>query len=104
MSRNLLPFDAKEIARYGRLLAPLRLRILKHTQEKTFGRADGVIFLSKYARDTVIKTLSQDPRETVIIPHGVSSWFTSVPREQKPISSSFVFSKTYSIHGPLFIT
>ncbi len=87
MSRNMLPFDAKEIGRYGRSLATLRLRILKHTQEKTFNRADGVIFLSKYARDTVIKTLSQDPRETVIIPHGVSSWFASVPREQKPISS-----------------
>lgn len=92
MSRNLLPFALREIARYGLSVEVLRLHLLRYLQRRTFRRADGVIFLSAYARQVVQERLKGALRRSVIIPHGVSSTFRVSPRPQLPMSS-YSFSK-----------
>ena len=55
MSQNLLPFSWKELIRFGVSLKTLRLYLLRIFQTLTFHRANGIIFLSKFALKTVNK-------------------------------------------------
>ena len=55
MSRNLLPFDRVELARYGWSLRGIHLRLLRVFQSKSLRAADGVIFLTSYGRDRVLE-------------------------------------------------
>jgi glycosyltransferase involved in cell wall biosynthesis len=86
MSRNLLPFEPAEAARFG-LLSSMRLkmRLLRDSQRRSYQRADGVIFLTQYARDTVTGFLDAPPRRTALIPHGVETRFTGVPRTHRAL-------------------
>jgi glycosyltransferase involved in cell wall biosynthesis len=84
-SQNLLPFDRNESQRYGGSLTGLRLRILYWTQSQTFLRADGVIFLTRYARDAVMRMIGTTAGKTTIVPHGIDEQFAHAPREQQPI-------------------
>ena len=86
MSRNLLPFDWRELRRYGWSFTSFRLMFLRWTQSRTFHRADGLIFLTQYARDAVMSIIKAAASQTTIIPHGVGHQFASPPREQLPIS------------------
>lgn len=86
MSRNMLPFDQREARRYGWSLARLRIWLLRRLQTRTFRCADGLIFLTQYARDTVCSILDIDAPKTVVVPHGVSSRFACAPRPQRDIS------------------
>jgi hypothetical protein len=54
MFRNMLPFDTSERRRYGLSRMRLKLEILRRAQGATFGRADGVIFLTEHARAHVL--------------------------------------------------
>jgi glycosyltransferase involved in cell wall biosynthesis len=94
MSRNLLPFDSREISRYGVSLATARLRILRRLQGMTFQRADGVIFLSEHAQDVVQQSLHRTLNNCAVIPHGVARTFRASPRPQNPMCS-------YSFDNPL---
>ena len=47
MSQNLLPFEMVEMRRYGWTLFTLKLLLLRLTQSLSFGKADGIIFLTK---------------------------------------------------------
>ncbi len=85
MSRNLLPFESGELRRYGWSPMALRLRILRWSQSNTFRSADGVIFLTEYARQTVSRVSGEIPGRTPIIPHGTSDRFRVPPRPQRPI-------------------
>lgn len=75
MSRNMLPFDGDEVARYGVSKRRLRLILLRFLQTRSFLRADGLIFLTDYARTTVLNSVARVQGEIVTIPHGVSSDF-----------------------------
>jgi glycosyltransferase involved in cell wall biosynthesis len=87
MSRNLLPFELHELARFGWSWLTLRLLLLRLTQSRTFRRADGLIFLTRYANDVVMRTVGKTMAVTTIIPHGIDERFVLAPREQRPISS-----------------
>src|SRR5262249_2447943 len=83
MCRNMLPFEWRELLRYGCSWMTLRLLLLRLGQGLTFRRADGVIFLTRYALDVI----SQGARlrgEIAVIPHGVEERFRSAPRRQRP--------------------
>jgi glycosyltransferase involved in cell wall biosynthesis len=84
MSQNMLPFDPEEARRFGHGWVALRLRILRRTQEKSFRRSQGVIFLSKYARDRIGRALGGVPN-AITIPHGVSEEFRREPRPARVI-------------------
>jgi glycosyltransferase involved in cell wall biosynthesis len=85
MCRNMLPFEPRELRRYGLSFTRLRLELLRLTQTQTFQKAAGVIFLSQYARDSVIREIGTAAGESTIIPHGVDRQFSCSPRKQLPI-------------------
>lgn|SRR3990167_8202765 len=83
MSRNLLPFEWRETRRYGWSLITLKLLLLRLTQSRTFRKADGVIYLTQYARNAVLKVIGEQRGRTVIIPHGINPRFFLPPRPQR---------------------
>jgi glycosyltransferase involved in cell wall biosynthesis len=83
MSRNMLPFQLREMSRYGLSRMLLRLGILRTAQRRSFQIADGVIFLSGFARDSVLRATGPLRGRTTVIPHGVESRFFEEPRRQR---------------------
>ena len=83
MSQNLLPFESRELQRYGWSLFTTKLLLLRWTQTRSFRIARGVIFLTKYARDVVLKVTGSLRGTSAIIPHGVSLRFALFPRPQR---------------------
>jgi len=86
MSQNLLPFEKLEMRRYGWSLLALKLRLLRLTQGHSFRKADGVIFLTEYAHNVVLKVTGRLQGQTCIIPHGVNPRFYMKPKLQQSIS------------------
>jgi glycosyltransferase involved in cell wall biosynthesis len=86
MSRNMLPFQWREAARYGpsRMLA--RLALLRLLQKRSFRTADGVIFLSQFAERAVLRTTGPFPGKMAVIPHGVGEPFFKAPRAQHSLN------------------
>lgn len=85
MSRNLLPFEWLELRRYGISATSLRLLLLRWSQSLSFKRADGVIFLTRYAEKTVLSITGPLQGERVTIPHGITDRFFRKPRRQRPL-------------------
>jgi glycosyltransferase involved in cell wall biosynthesis len=85
MSRNLLPFEWRELRRYGFSWVALRGLLLRVTLARSFLRADGVIFLSRYAQEVVTRAVRVLPKKATIIPHGIGGRFARRPREQAAI-------------------
>jgi glycosyltransferase involved in cell wall biosynthesis len=85
MSRNMLPFEWQELRRYGLSWTTVRLLLLRFGQARTFARADGVIFLTDYARSVVSRSVGLRGR-VAVIPHGVEERFRQPPRAQRELS------------------
>lgn len=84
MSQNMLPFEPAEARRFGRLSAMrLKMWLLRHSQGRSFRRADGVIFLTKYAQESVSMFLGGIKSPVALIPHGIEKRFVQPPRAQK---------------------
>lgn len=80
MSRNMLPFEWRELRRYGWSVMSLKLLLLRWTQARSFRKADGVIFLTQYARSVISPIASLDVSCATTIPHGISQRFFHAPR------------------------
>jgi glycosyltransferase involved in cell wall biosynthesis len=89
MSRNMLPFEWPELRRYGVSWMTLRLLLLRVGQARTFRRADGLIFLTEYARSRVGR-IARLPARVTVIPHGVEERFRIAPREQRALAACSV--------------
>jgi len=87
MSQNMLPFEPKEAARYKAVSMRMRFKLLNVVQGMSFQRADGLIFLTEYAKKTVYVQLKKKPLQTAIMPHGINEGFFLPPRKQKPLDS-----------------
>lgn len=85
MSRNMLIFDKIERNRFFISLTWLKLITLYFIQKKSFKNADGIIFISSYARNYISKVIDLNNKLSVIINHGISKTFDIKPREQFPI-------------------
>lgn len=85
MSRNMLPFEWRELQRYGCSLTSFRLMLLRWRQSRTFRQADGLIFLTQYARDGVMRVIKTNAGKTKSISHGIDERFNCPPREQLAI-------------------
>lgn len=88
MSRNMLPFEPAEAARFG-LFSPLwfKMRMLRIGQVRSMRRADGLIFLTDYARTHVLRALGRGVRDVRTIPHGLAERFFLPPRPAFPPAS-----------------
>lgn len=95
MNRNMLPFEWRELRRFGWSLTTLRLILLRLIQSRTLRSVVGIIFLTQYAKSAVEQVTGALPN-TAIIPHGINSHFMMPPREQKSI-------ETYSAEHPFRI-
>jgi len=96
MSQNMLPFEWGELRRYGWSFTSLRLFLLRWTQARSFRRAAGLIFLSRYARSEVTRVIKGTTGRTTIVPHGVHDGFEIRPREPLPIDR-YSASRPYRI-------
>jgi len=96
MSQNMLPFESNEAKKYGLSLKGIRLILLRQIQSHAFKSSQGVIFLTNYAKERVIKVLGEISSSTVIIPHGVSPRFCIPPKEQFD-KSEYSFSSPFKI-------
>ena len=96
MNQNLLPFELKEIMRYGLSIHSLKFLFLRVIQKNSFINSDAIIYLSEYSKKVVEKVSYIENPVTTIIPHGVEERFTKYPREQKDI-------KEYSKENPFKI-
>lgn len=85
MCRNMLPFQHAERARFGWSAVTARLATLEQVQRRSFSRADGLIFLTDFARDAVLPTLPRPPRRVTTIAHGVDGRFARPPRPARRI-------------------
>jgi len=94
MSQNMLPFEENERRRYGLSWMRLKLGILELIQSGSFRRADGMIFLTRYAQDTMQRKIGSLSCQQALIPHGVDDRFRLTPRLQKPISD-FSFASPF---------
>lgn len=92
MSQNLLPFEWRELRRYGLSSYTVKLLFLRWAQCRTFQKADGVIFLTNYACNVVKEITGELRGECPIIPHGINRRFMRSPREQRP-SADFMESR-----------
>ncbi len=86
MSQNLLPFEIPELQRYGWTLLALKLLLLRLTQSGSFKKADGMIFLTEYAREVVLKVTGELRGHTCIVPHGLNPRFIREPKLQRDIA------------------
>lgn len=85
MCRNMLPFEWRELMRYGWSWIALKLIILRWAQTASFRKADGLIFLTEYARTVVREAARLNGGSMITIPHGINSRFFHPPRDQRPV-------------------
>lgn len=86
LSTNLLPFEWKEFTRFGFSLSVLKFLFLRHMQSKTFRKADGVIFLSDYAKNTICNLNPTITQNSSIISFGIDQRFSPITRSIAPIT------------------
>ncbi|ACH38638.1 glycosyltransferase, MtfB-like family [Citrifermentans bemidjiense Bem] len=75
MSQNLLPFEPAEARRFGASFMRVKMLLLRASQKRSFEQAQGTIFLTRYAHDTVRAQLDRAPGKVAIIPHGIEERF-----------------------------
>ena len=82
MSRNMLPFELRELLRFGWSLVTMKLLILRFIQSKSYKYADGLIFLNQYAQNAVMAVIKSTKARTIVIPHGLNFRFVNNPKPQ----------------------
>tara|TARA_B100001250_G_scaffold26775_1_gene22081 strand:- start:8706 stop:9863 length:1158 start_codon:yes stop_codon:yes gene_type:complete len=86
MHQNQLPFEFKEIARYGISLMAFKLIILRITQTFSFKNSNGIVFLSEYSQNSLLDSIDLKKSSLKIVHHGIEKRFFKKPREQIDIS------------------
>ena len=76
MSRNMLMFEKNERRRFKLGFLRLKLKYLFFVNKKSFQNADGLIFLSKYAKDKINSIINLKSIDQLIINHGISRTFS----------------------------
>jgi glycosyltransferase involved in cell wall biosynthesis len=80
MSRNMLPFDRRERARYKSGYIKVRIAILERLLMRSMITADLVIFVSQHAERVITESARGSIGRSVVIPHGVGEVFRSAPQ------------------------
>jgi len=85
MCRNMIPFERHEMVRYGYSWQFLRNWLLRWSMSRTFRRAEGLIFLTDFARQKVMQTVTSISGKATTIPHGLDESFFCAPRRQQAV-------------------
>lgn len=85
MSQNLLPFEWRELRRYGFSFMTLKLYLLRLAQSSSFRKATGIVFLTDFAKKTVLEVTGPLSGRTATVRHGVSSRFRMPVKLQRSI-------------------
>ena len=85
MSQNLLPFEWPEVMRNGVSIFSFKMLLLRWVQSWSFHRSEGVIFLTQYAKNAVLKVTGSLLSKTVVIAHGLSPRFERIQKSFKSI-------------------
>ena len=81
--QNMLPFEPSQVKLFGRFsLMRLKMFLLRLSHGRSFKRADGIIFLTDYAKNMVFNAIGEISGRFSIIPHGVEERFFQKPRKQ----------------------
>jgi glycosyltransferase involved in cell wall biosynthesis len=84
MSQNMLPFEPDEAVRFGRWSwMRLKMWLLRQSQGRSFKNADGLIFLTRYACETVCSWLGGLHGMQALIPHGIEPRFAVAAKHQR---------------------
>jgi glycosyltransferase involved in cell wall biosynthesis len=70
MSQNMLPFDLKELKAFS-ISKRIKFLLIRIFQIWTFQKSDGIIFLTEFAKDTILPIIKKRKKYS-IIPHGIS--------------------------------
>jgi glycosyltransferase involved in cell wall biosynthesis len=91
----MLPFESAELSRFGFSLTSFKLLILRVMHARSFKKADGIIFLTKYAENYIKKSAQILSKNSKIINHGISLRFKGCPRPQYDYSDLVPFEFLY---------
>ena len=80
----MLPFEWVELLRYGPSFITIKLFLLRLIQARTMRRADGMIFLTQYAKNGVESVIGK-LFNSVVIAHGLNDRFLLEPGVQRSI-------------------
>jgi glycosyltransferase involved in cell wall biosynthesis len=80
MNQNLLPFQWRELSRYGLSAMTLKMLALRRIQSRSFRAADATIFLTEHAKDVVTAVTGVLNGAAPVIPHGIDPRFFAEPR------------------------
>ncbi|MHA8098002.1 glycosyltransferase family 4 protein [Aquirufa aurantiipilula] len=83
ISQNLLPFEWKELKRYGWTFSTLKGILLRFVQGATFKKAQGVIFMTQYAQAATLKVTGKLHGDQVVIGHGINPMFDHKPTAER---------------------
>ncbi|MCB0131333.1 MAG: glycosyltransferase family 4 protein, partial [Caldilineaceae bacterium] len=83
--QNMLPFQWSEMRRFWRTIDIVRFGMIRQLQSRTFRNADGMVFLTEFAKEEVLGTVSLHEEKTTVIPHGIHEDFFFAPRPQLSI-------------------
>jgi len=86
MSQNLLPFEWKELWRYGFSLLAVKFLLLRFLQARSFKKSNGVIFLTNYAKKCVEKVTGPLNGNVAVVPHGLNPRFLSTNKSSSNIN------------------
>lgn len=88
MSQNLLPFEPEESKLFG-TFSHMRLKmfLIRRAQTQSFKRAQGIIFLTEYAKNAVLNQVDTRAIPTAQIPHGIDERFRFPPRLQHELDT-----------------
>lgn len=81
----MLPFELGELRRYGWAGISAKLLLLRFAQIRSFRRASGAIFVTRYAR-SVVQQATGINGNFPIIPYGINQDFFRAPKAQKPLT------------------
>jgi glycosyltransferase involved in cell wall biosynthesis len=96
MSQNMLPFEPQEAIRFGRCSwMRLKMWLLRQSQGRSFKKADGLIFLTEYARKGVSRWLGRSVGLQALVPHGIEPRFAADPKPQRH-AQDYSFEKPFT--------
>jgi glycosyltransferase involved in cell wall biosynthesis len=88
MNRNLLPFEWRESLRFGFSFFPIKCFLLRLVQTAALRRANGVIFLTNYAKDLVLEITGRLRGRIAVVSHGIDVRFFQTPRQQRDVADA----------------